>query len=396
MKNGIRLYSLYGLVIIILMALSVHKLFKSDNKSITRSDGSPAVFSQNEISGGEYRQLMNPELLRDKSIEEEKTRLSNWKARFPWKPVHDPEVEFIPELHVSEIAEHSDNADRELIACHFALKKFYQDDLRFSAQFESVYDILDQYGYGKNPILAARVFYPLRRYQHATQFDDNDLVRNEDTGEPLIRFGKQVTWKEEKEWRYDFIMGGMQSQRRELILPENEHLLYEIANRLVDEVKNMNELPLNVMSYSYGYPALRMEEERTQKLLSGEEKLLLVPYVGWHEEQKEYWTEQHNQFIASYENGDESLRRLVPELFHPVAIRNNRFVDKDRNPIKPHPDLTVTLITEFGAAIPLRIEEDGTIMSPSDDEIDEMIEKELIQDVPFEIMKRLYPERYGE
>ena len=394
-KIGIRLWISCGFAIIILIGISVYKLFESDNASITRSGSSSANFSHNEIPGDVDKQLMDPESLLDKSIKVEKKRLSNWKARFPWRPVHDPEVEFTPELHVSEIAEHRDNADRALIAYHFVLKKFYQDDLRFSSQFESVYDVLDQYGYGENPILAARVFYCLRRYQYAAQYYASDFVMEENTGKPLIRDGKPVTGKAEKEQRFPFIIGAIQSQRRELILSENKHIAYEMANSLIDKVKNMNDLPLHVMSYSHDYPTLRMEEERTQKLLSGEEKLL-VPYIGWHKEQKEYWTEHHNEFIVSYENGIELLSELAPDSFHPVGKRNNRFVDNDGNPVKPQPGLTVTLITDFGEAIPLSIEEDGTLIAPSDDEIDEMLEKGLIQEVPLEIMKQLYPEEYGE
>ena len=123
-----------------------------------------------------YQKAYKPQL-QEKSAKAEARKLAEWKANFPWKPSYDATLKFDPLKHFSTLptrrtAERRkwklpNNEDSEAGTYHMRLKNFFQDEDRFSRQFQQVYEILHENGRGHNPALVVAVFRELRRYKHA-------------------------------------------------------------------------------------------------------------------------------------------------------------------------------------------------------------------------------------
>ena len=161
-----------------------------------------------------------------------------------------------------------------------------------------------------------------------------------------------------------------------------------IRDRLIREVKGMNELPERIMDYANSGSGFTKDSPEGLALINGEEELL-VPYVGWYRESQEYWGEQTRQFRISYEEGDPSLKAVAPELFPPVAVKNNQLVDKDGDPVKWREGLDVTLINERGEVVPVIVEENGTVSLPTPAEVAAMREEGKIEPAPEEMLMSL-------
>lgn len=101
-----------------------------------------------------------------------------------------------------------------------------------------------------------------------------------------------------------------------------------------------------------------------QGLLSGE-KEMLVPYESWYEESRGLYANQRYQFKQSIEEGDPSLKPLMPELFPPVKIKNGILVNKDGDPVKDFPGGNYHVINHKHESFPMPINEDGTIRLPT-------------------------------
>ena len=122
--------------------------------------------------------LLNPVSLKEKAEELEAKRLAHWKANFPWKPTHDPDVQFDPDLHLDwdfnpmEASEEEKrrwenrrkltSTQNNAAANHKKLKRFFEDEIRFTRQFEQCYRILEEHGRGHNPVQVLEVFEVLR------------------------------------------------------------------------------------------------------------------------------------------------------------------------------------------------------------------------------------------
>lgn len=130
-----------------------------------------------------FESLTRPELIREKSEKAEAKWLANWKDNFPWKPTHDPAVRFNPDWpyqyrtgsRISDINdaekqslheqwERRSRTDRYTRVYHSILKQFFQDEIRFSKEFEQCYHILKEHGRGDNPALAVEIFQHLLQY----------------------------------------------------------------------------------------------------------------------------------------------------------------------------------------------------------------------------------------
>ena len=338
--------------------------------------------------------LVNPVPLKEKAAELEAKRLAHWKANFPWKPTHDPNVQFDPDLHLTWHINHMEASEEEMRrwkarertntqiyagANHVKLKRFFADEIRFTRQFEQCYRILKEHGRGHNPVQVLEVFEALRDYQYTTQFDPEEELPKEK------QWSGEVTWGDRAEEFYEYLMGDLNRAGAWL----NARYASEagkaeaigIRDRLIREVKGMNELPERIMEYANSGSGFDRDSPEGQALINGEEELL-VPYVGWYRESQEYWGEQTRQFRISYEEGDPSLKAVGPELFPPVAVKNNQLVDKDGDPVKWREGLDVTLINERGEVVPVIVEENGTVSLPTPAEVAAMREQGKIELAP--------------
>ena len=65
----------------------------------------------------------------------EAERLANWKANFPYQPTTDPDVVIAEEM--------LENMADQPASNHLFLRSFFENEARFSAQFEHLYHILE-------------------------------------------------------------------------------------------------------------------------------------------------------------------------------------------------------------------------------------------------------------
>ena len=345
--------------------------------------------------------LVNPVSLKEKAAELEAKRLAHWKANFPWKPTHDPDVQFDPDLHLTWHINHMEASEEEMRrwkarertntqiyagANHVKLKRFFDDEIRFTRQFEDCYRILKEHRRGHNPVQVLEVFEALRDYQYTTQFDPEEELPKEK------QWPGVVTWGDVTESYYEYLMGDLNNSggwlNARYASEAGKAEAIGIRDRLIREVKGMNELPVKIMDYANSGSGFTKDSPEGQALINGEEELL-VPYVGWYRESQEYWGEQTRQFRISYEEGDPSLKEAAAHLFPPVGVENGRLVDKDGTPVKWREGMHISLVTPQGEMMPMMVDEDGAIRFPTPAEIEEMREEGEVQSAPEEMIQRL-------
>jgi hypothetical protein len=391
------------LVIVFLVCLCAWVIFRdpnvtSDNKKATHKSSrltNPSLGTNLSVSQTVFQRLNDPKFLGKKANEAEKVRLSRWKAEFPWQPTHDPAVKFNPDRHFRGLGQkgvsiRASNTDMSTSGNHHILKRFFEDDIRYSPQFEQFYNILDKNKRGGNPSQAAGVFWALRGYYHAAlEHEPKDIYIKNGVKQRKGLFS-YVTWGNVAERKLENLLGYLRSWewfKPEFATEPGKTKALALAHRLVSEIDNLGDLPTNVMEYG---ASAGMTRDDAYKLLNGEEELL-VPYVGWNEQSELYWAEQQRQFRISFENGDPSLKAAAPELFPPVGVKNGRLVDKDGDPVAWREGMEVSLVNERGEVVPAIIEEDGSIGLPTPDEVDLMRANGELKPANFE---ELHPDLY--
>ncbi|MCS1409232.1 MAG: hypothetical protein M2R45_02412 [Verrucomicrobia subdivision 3 bacterium] len=342
---------------------------------------------------------------------EEQERLANWKKNFPWQPTTDPAVQFDPERHHPLVGQPRSwgrkgrIVNSRIAENNVALKRFFQNEARFTKQFEQVYRILEGYPeeMRRNPAQIGFAFESLWEYQRAMRHDPDEAAlvpnmfvtkwKDPDTGELITEgpfqhkerpwepldtvFGRPLTWSEVADNHHEYIAGYLQSHDvSSLPYKEKMAVTREIRDRLIAEVEGMADIP------QPGFWELSPEEEALGGSYSNllEEghpeatKEVLVPYVGWAEDLQRYEDGFYAQLDKSIMEGDPSLKALRPEFFPPAGIENNVLVDKDGDPIKPYEGMNVVFMTPDGERIPLTTNENGNVTLPTPSEIEEMRE----------------------
>ena len=343
-----------------------------------------------------FKRLSDPQLISEKARKVEETRYARWKAEFPWEPTHDPKVKFIPARHFKQLEQKKTdtrptNTDMSTRKNNFILKHFFNDSARFSPQFEQFYNILNENDRGHNPAQAAGVFWALRVYYHAAIEHHPDEIYTKDGVKQRKGLFSHLTWGDVAKKKLENLRGYLRSWRwlkPEFATESGGAKALALAHRLVSEIENLGDLPVDVMEYG---ASSGMTRDDAIKLLNGEEELL-VPYVGWNKQSEVYWGEQQRQFRISFENGDPSLKAAAPELFPPVGVKNGRLVDKDGDPVAWREGMEVSLVNERGEVVPAIIEEDGSIGLPTPDEVDLMRSNGELRPANFE---ELHPDLYN-
>ena len=93
----------------------------------------------------------------------EAERLANWKANFPYQPTTDPDV-VVTEAMLKEGYGYT-----PIFRNHGYMRHFFENETRFTAQFEQLYHILKEHGRGDNPMATGNIFEDLRLYQENQQ-----------------------------------------------------------------------------------------------------------------------------------------------------------------------------------------------------------------------------------
>ena len=366
-----------GFAIVLFLGVRYDVLYKQESTKPQKMTQEELEVLRKKEKDKRYRRAYKPQL-QEKAAKAEARRLANWKANFPWKPTYDPAHKFVPERHLIDFRNaQSDPSDlmgqfpdynmarwEDIHAgdYHMRLKKFFEDESRFSLQFQQVYKILNENERGHNPAIAMRIFRSLLRYKHA-------LTLPEDWQDPI--FGKSR--EQEVEFYYKSMRGWFSDSEwlnPDYSTEESKAEAERIRDRLVNEVQGMEELPRDTMEYTTS-TGLSSRSEMGKALLSGEEEML-VPYEGWYEEAQGFYANQRYQFKRSIEEGDPSLKALMPELFPLVKIKNGVLVDKDGEPVKHLEGANYRIINNRHESFPMPINEDGTIRLPTPEEMEQM------------------------
>ncbi len=193
----------------------------------------------------------------------ETERKQAWIERFPWKPVVDSSFPYVPEKYVPSyqgdpIEEKIVNAQKENYA---ALKNLFSNELRYTAQFEMMHDILAKYGRTEDPVLAVEIFtllwhhffYKYRDEERASSFARGIVASLTDP-----RSGDEYFFSE---------AGRIEAE--------------EIMQALLSGVQGMENLP---RPYYFAEGNARRRMTFDQAVRSGDPALVgdfLVPYRGW-------------------------------------------------------------------------------------------------------------------
>ena len=292
-----------------------------------------------------YKRLMDPERIRTVTEAAEDKRYETWKMNFPWPQTHDPSID---QDSVKTLLTKRNSASVSLEQAHNRLKQFYSDEARYSPQFEQTYRVFKKYDMARDPIPLMRAFHYMRRYAEAESYMPEDF---------LIEDGvlHDKKWGEIVEEQFEQIVVSLNNATDDwlddsLLDADGQERAIELAHQLVSTVKNMRDLPLDVMHYGSSANGIDSDEER-QQLLSGEEKFL-VPYVGWWNDCKKYWREVNENLATGFAEGG-------IDLFEQAAFGTGQ-----ENP----------KVFYRGMEIPVDFDEDGAIIMPSPEEVKKMYE----------------------
>ena len=180
-------------IVLVLILLSIiytsnyftklENLKHEDSVSINRNDSKKIASydtHHSHVSSLDLKGLQSVDIEGNPQMITERKRRQLWEANFPWQPTHDPKLKFNPSRHFTQRSEKRKgklkpltNTEMATASNHYVLKNFFNDDFRFTPQFEKFYGILNDHGRGHNPAEAAGVFLTLRRYYYSAFENDS-------------------------------------------------------------------------------------------------------------------------------------------------------------------------------------------------------------------------------
>lgn len=304
-------------------------VLSSRNEEIVRrhlNDPSFAPQSMEEVETEESEEEVDPA---------EAERLANWKANFPYKPTTDPDVV------VTEAMLEKGYGYTPIFRNHGYMRHFFENETRFTAQFEQLYRILEEHGRGDNPMATGDIFEALRRYHADRKRDPEEIARNAYDH----RENRHSTYGELVEDSKEVIVTMLQSKKRwpdREFLPEEEAIA--LRDRIITEIQGTDKLPTETKN------RFAINLDYGDELEPGDSPLVLSP--GWQ---------------AAYDKWDRERNRMKVDKNN-VLLAGGKPVlyDENRN--------VAGIITPDGYEVPLHLDEDGKVIIPTPAEIDEMIE----------------------
>ena len=265
----------------------------------------------------------------------EAERLANWKANFPYKPTTDPDVV------VTEAMLEKGYGYTPIFRNHGYMRHFFENETRFTAQFEQLYRILEEHGRGDNPMVTGDIFEALRRHHADRKRDPEEIARSAYNH----REDRHSTYGELVEGSKEVIVTMLQSKKRwpdREFMPDDEAIA--LRDRILTEIQGMDKLHASgakdhfLINMDYG-----------DELEAGDSPLVISP--GWQ---------------AAYDEWDRERNRMKVDK-HNVLLAGGKPVlyDENRN--------VAGIITPDGYEVPLHLDEDGKVIVPTPAEIEEMI-----------------------
>ena len=155
-------------------------------------NGNKVFLTQEQLDAGtpreqELRREEAERLAKEKAEKEWWESRQEWVERFPFEPTHHPEITldtavYDPNGGESWPEEKKDKAYwemRERVQNHSFLRRFYESKLRYTKEFEQLYDIVHEEAGEKadNPIILGKAFNALKEYHQANAQDPKSLYR---------------------------------------------------------------------------------------------------------------------------------------------------------------------------------------------------------------------------
>lgn len=185
--------------------------------------------------------LPEPEAVEETEECPEAKRLANWKANFPYQPTTDPDV-----VITEEMLANYGSGDPTVIHNHCYLRLFFEDESRFTAQFEQLYHILEEHRRGDNPMATGNIFECLRRYHEDRKRDPEEIARSAYDH----RENRRSTYGELVEDAKEMIVGLLQSEREwpdRKFMPEDEAIA--LRDRILNEIQGVDKLPIGTKNH---------------------------------------------------------------------------------------------------------------------------------------------------
>ncbi len=275
---------------------AVDVLERPESAAVSRGESGVSVSDSVDLPQTSFAARIQRDVVRGKieqSADAETVRRARWEEAFPWKPNYSSEMAFDEEIFRSSFSEDEPpersrtNTEFKIAENQSVLSGFFNDELRFSPQFEKFYEILEEHDRGHDPAQAAITFRGLRKYVQALS-DGEDADRWHENLRAVL---ESWTWF-----------------RPEFQSAEGDLATRQLIDRLVAEVPGMENLPLDAMSY----PDIATGSPEYLALAEGDEQLL-VPYPGWVEQADAYWERRLGSNQGIFSRMDEVLEAMVSE-----------------------------------------------------------------------------------
>ena len=277
------------LALLVIIGIGFNRPIQDVDKSDEQKDSGALQANRAQSEAEEYHEklLQLRHVAKAKAEEHTAEQREEWKRNFPWKPTRDPDVVVTQKIIDSGYAE-------AMLENHSFLKGFFQNEARFTPQFQKFYEIVSEYGRDDNPVAIGQSFQNLWDLHEALTHDPEEVLMNAD--------GTQVTYIEpwepsdaQKPLTYGIftkkIWGSIGSfLHRQGSWPEKdpEQLpppeIQKVIHRLFTEVQGMDSIP---------DPGFAFNGDFQDELQVGDSPL--VPRVGWQAAYDKWNEEVQNQ-----------------------------------------------------------------------------------------------------
>ena len=154
-------------------------------------NGNKVFLTQEQHDAGtpreqELRREEAERLAKEKAEKEWWASRQDWIERFPFEPTYHPKITFDSAVYDPNNPKPQEERDkaywemRERVINHSRLRYFYENKLRYTEEFEQLYDIVKETAgeeKADNPIILGKAFNALKEYHQANAQDPQSLYR---------------------------------------------------------------------------------------------------------------------------------------------------------------------------------------------------------------------------